>query len=155
MKNNFPEQKFVAMILAILLLFSSSCELEKNYSTSDLNGIWTGNMRVIFHGGDYNGLDTIISKSFTFNASGNLQSISEHPGFLSNTGSLSVNNNGTIEGVITTTHDTNPGIETTLENWTGCFFETKTEMSVNMRWDWTNTRPGTGYYLITGKLTKQ
>ena len=108
-----------------------------------------------FHGGDLDGTQRNYDSHFTFNADGTLQSIEGHPAFLSNQGHLSVDMNGNITGVITTTHDTNPGIETTSENWAGCDFKSKSKIRVNMNWDWTNTRPGSGYVIITGELEKE
>ena len=34
------------------------------------------------------------------------------------------------------------------------YFKSKSSIRVNMRWDWTNTRPGSGYVIITGELEK-
>ena len=34
------------------------------------------------------------------------------------------------------------------------YFKSKSSIRVNMRWDWTNTRPGSDYVIITGDLGK-
>jgi hypothetical protein len=147
-----------ATVLALFSVFLvTNCTKTNDvttYSTSDFNGSWSGSLRIVFHGGDNDGLDTTYSSTFTFNSNGSLDSITGHPVFLTNSGNLSVSNEGLITGIITTTHNTDPGIETTSENWAGCSFESKTKININMTWGWTNTRPGEGYYLITGELSK-
>lgn len=156
------KSKIFAKLFAIMIFISlfqiSSCTKENTtpltYSTSDIQGIWTGDLRIVFYGGDNDGEVRTSTMTFIFNADGTLDTIEGHPAFLSNTGSLSVSQEGNLTGVITTTHDTNPGIETTSENWSGCVFKSKTKLNVNMRWNWTNTRPGIGYYTLQGELTK-
>jgi hypothetical protein len=159
MKTKIKIWQLFLIIAGISLFIVVSCTKNDTsssiYSTNDLQGIWTGSLKVEFHGGDNDGLINTITKSLTFNANGKLDSIKDHPVFLSNTGNLQVSSEGQITGTITTTHNTNPGIETTSENWTGCVFETKSKIKANMVWSWTNTRPGNGYYIISGELTKQ
>lgn len=160
-----PQFKFTIAfsVLVFALLHLASCSKEESktatesttYTTSDLAGTWTGNLKVVFHGGDNDGIEMNLTQSFYLNSSGGLDSIAGHPPFTSNTGKLSVDSKGVITGVITTTHNTNPGIETTTENWSGCSLLSKTTMKVNMRWDWTNTGPGVGYYLVSGELGKK
>ena len=146
--------KTIVTFFLISMLTLGCTEDKTDFSTQDLQGVWSGSWNMEFHGGDLDGTQRNYDSHFTFNADGTLQSIEGHPVFLSNQGQLSVSNNGNITGVITTTHDTNPGIETTSENWNGCYFRTKSTIRVNMRWNWTNTRPGSGYYIITGDLGK-
>lgn len=127
------------------------------YSTNDLQGVWSGNVRVRIFGGDNHGLDTIINGNFAFGNNGTFISIKPSPVYESITGNLSVSNDGKITGTITTKHKTQSGTntETTTMNWAGSSFEIKSKINTNMRWDWVNTAPGSGYVLISGSVTKQ
>ena len=146
--------KTIVTFFLISMLTLGCTEEITDYSTQDLQGVWEGSLNYEFHGGDSDGTQRTRTSQLTFNADGTLRSIEGHPEFLSNKGSLSVSSNGDITGVITTNHNTNPGIETTSENWDGCNFKSKSTIRVNMRWNWTNTRPGSGYAIITGELEK-
>ena len=146
--------KTIVTFFLISMLTLGCTEEITDYSTQDLQGVWEGSLNYEFHGGDSDGTQRTRTSQLTFNADGTLRSIEGHPEFLSNKGSLSVSSNGNITGVIKTTHATNPVVETTSENWDGCFFKSKSTIRVNMRWDRTNTRPGNGYVIITGVLEK-
>lgn len=143
------------VLLGFLLIFTTSCKDDTtNYSTNDLNGVWNGNLNIIFQGGDYDGVDTTFNIQFTFGSDGELTSMNPSPDYLTNTGNLSVNEGGYISGIITTTHSTGQFTETTTMNWGGCSFESKEKINVSMNWSWNNTNSSNGYYIITGSLTK-
>ena len=159
MKNRFLI--FPLVVIGILLMLTNSCKKDKDeeeiiYSTSDMGGVWNGNLRIVFHGGSNDGRDTVYAVKFTFGTDGTFISMEQSPVYLSKSGNLSVDETGKITGIITTTHNTDSvNVETTTMNWSGSSFETKTKINTNMNWPWQNTSPGSGYFLITGSLTKQ
>ncbi|MDD2489148.1 MAG: hypothetical protein WC108_01265 [Bacteroidales bacterium] len=146
---------FSSLLLAFSLIFSISCKDDTtNYSTNDLNGVWNGSLNIIFHGGDNDGTQANYATQFTFGHDGTLTLMNPGPDYLTNTGHLSVSEDGGITGIITTTHLTKY-TETTSMNWAGCSFESKEKINVNMTWTWNNTNNNSnGYYVITGSLTK-
>jgi len=147
---------FPLFLLGFLLIFTTSCKDDNtNYSTNDLQGVWSGNLEIAFHGGDNNGMDTTFNLQFTFGSDGTLTSMNPSPNYLTKTGNLSVSEDGIITGIITTTHLTDQFTETTNMNWAGCSFVSKEKINVNMNWSWNNTNNNSsGYYIITGSLTK-
>ncbi|MDO9155162.1 MAG: hypothetical protein Q7U47_15875 [Paludibacter sp.] len=156
-KNRILIYPFV--IMGMLLLLTNSCEKDKTdeikYSTNDLTGVWKGDLRVEIFGGDRPG-PTQGPMEFTFRDNGTFISMTG-PSYVSISSNLTVAEDGKILGIITTTHKTHSGTntETTSMNWAGSMFETKTKIKVDMNWPWQNTSPGSGYFLITGSLTKQ
>ncbi len=151
------------LIIGSFMMMLSSCKKDNTtsptdtttYSTSDLEGVWSGTLRIVGHGGTSNGMDTTINMNMTFGHNGTFI-----PGwglvYISISGNLTVDEAGTISGIVTTTHKTDSvNVETTTMNWAGCTFETKTKINVNMNWPWVNTAPGNGYFLITGSINKQ
>lgn len=147
---------FPLVLLGFLFIFTTSCkDDDTNYSTNDLEGVWNGNLRIVFLGGDNDGMDTTFTMQFTFGSNGSFTSMNPSPNYLTNTGNLSVSEKGIITGIITTTHLTDQFTETTTMNWAGCSFESKEKINVNMNWSWNNTNNNSsGYYHITGSLTK-
>ena len=147
---------FALIIIAASTLIISSCDKDEiTYSTDDLTGVWKGELRVEIFGGDDPGV-TIGTLELTFGPNGTFISLGpDGPTYGSISGNLTVAKDGKITGTITTTHTTEVGTETTSMNWAGSMFETKTTINVDMNWPWQNTAPGSGYFLITGSLTKQ
>jgi len=146
--------------MGFVLILTNGCKKDETneikYSTNDLEGVWTGNLRTVFHGGSNDGLDSVFTVKFTFGTNGTFISMVPSPVYLSKSGNLTVDEAGKISGIITTTHMTDSvNIETTTMNWSGSSFETKTKINTNMNWPWQNTAPGSGYFLTTGSLTKQ
>lgn len=159
-------KKSVSAILIIgsIIMMLSSCKKDETtspidnvtFATSDLEGVWSGAIRIVAHGGTRNGMDTTINMKITFGPNGTFISIDQWPVYISKSGNLTVATAGNISGIITTTHKTDSvNIETTYMNWAGSTFETKTKINTNMNWPWTNTAPGSGYALFTGSLNKQ
>lgn len=150
-------------ILIIILTFVVGCEedgfwenIQDNltYSTNDLKGSWKGDLRIVFHGGSNDGLDTIYTSKLTFGSFGKLISMEPSPIYESISGKLRVNVNGNINDTIITTHETDFGlIETTYMNWTGSSFESKTKINTDMIWLWNSG--DSGNYEISGSLLKQ
>jgi len=158
LKNRFLI--FPLIIMWILLTLTNSCKKDKTdeitYSTNDITGVWSGNVRVVFYGGTLNGLDTIRNMKVTFGPNGSFIKMEGSPVYLSILGNLAVGETGKIDGIITTTHLTDSvNIETTTMNWEGSTFETKTKINTNMNWPWVNTSPGSGHFYISGPLIKQ
>jgi hypothetical protein len=151
---------FPLFLLGFIFIFTTSCKDDNtNYSTNDLQGVWNGNLRIVFHGGDNNGMDTTFNIQFTFGPNGTLTSMNPSPTYETILGNLNVADKGDITGTITTTHTTTifgtPYTETTNMNWAGCSFDSKEKINVNMNWTWSNTNNNSsGYYIITGSLTK-
>ena len=156
---------FAVLIIGSIIMLLSSCKKDETtsptnkvtFATSDLEGVWSGSLRFVQHGGDLNGRDTTTNQNITFGPNGTLISLYGWPVFISISGNLTVAADGTITGIITTKHNTHAGVnvETTTMNWAGSKFETKTKINTNMNWPWANTSPGSGYTLITGSLNKQ
>jgi hypothetical protein len=161
-KKNMKKKNKILIyaLMGILLMLTNNCSKDKNdvvkYSTNDLEGIWSGNLRIAFHGGSNDGRDTVYTTKFTFGTNGTFISMVPSPDYLSKSGNLTVDEAGKISGIITTTHKTDlVNIETTTMNWSGSSFETKTKINIDMNWPWVNTAPGNGYFIITGSLNKQ
>jgi hypothetical protein len=148
----------VLLVLCVGLLFTAfSCEKESDkviYKTDDLKGVWKGDIKTEFFGGENDGLFIIESTTFTFAQQGIFFSMNPGPDYTSRNGNLSVEMTGQIKGTITTTHESEYGAETTSMNWTGCSFRSKSEITVNMNWSWINESPSSGYYEITGTLKR-
>lgn len=144
-------------LMVALMILLASCNKDETYSSNDLEGVWTGDLRTVFYGGSSDGLDIVLQKKFTFGLSGSFISMEQSPIYESINGNLSVTEDGNITGSITTTHKTDSvNIETTTMNWAGSAFETESKINVDMNWPWQNTNNNSsGYYVITGSLTKQ
>ena len=152
------------LILGSIMMLLSSCKKDETtapvdtvtFSTADMEGVWSGALRVVYHGGSADGRDTTTNMKMTFGSNGTFVSIEHGPAYISISGNLAVAADGKITGTITTTHKTDAvNVETTSMNWVGSTFATKTRIAVNMNWPWSNTAPGSGYFLITGTLDKQ
>jgi hypothetical protein len=150
------------LIIGSIIMMLSSCKKDETtspnvtFATSDIEGVWSGSLRFVAHGGTSNGMDTTTNQKITFGPNGTLISIYGWPVFITKSGNLTVAADGKITGIITTTHTTGGNnVETTTMNWAGSTFETKTKINTNMNWPWNNTAPDNGYFLITGSLNKQ
>lgn len=156
MRTKINNLAFQFTFLLTIMILLTSCQNDETYSSNDLEGVWTGNLRIVFHGGSNDGLDTVLQKKFTFGPAGTFISMEQSPIYESINGNLSVAEEGNITGSIITTHITESVfIETTTMNWEGTAFETKSKIIVDMNWPWQNTNNNSsGYYVITGLLTK-
>jgi len=148
---------FVTLFCAFILL--NNCDKdngtnppEVTYSTADLQGIWNSQMTYTA-----TALDTTLTGTVEFGPGGTLVAMDPSPNYESIEDSLTVDEEGNISGSITTTHKTHNGqnTETTVMNWTGSTFVSKTKISLDMNWTWQNTSGGSGTFTVTGELSKQ
>lgn len=116
------------------------------YATSDLQGTWEGDATLT---GSSN--DGTYVFSITFDSDGNMLNWSPSgPGFTILSGVILVTVDGEITGSVRTEHtETSGHTETTIMDWDGSTFTSKSKMNITITCSWSSTNGSSGTYGLT------